>query len=71
MENLEKQCRGTHLQGRNVDAEVENRLLDVEGRRGGCGVSREVGTDACSLPRVNQQLVGACCATPGAQPGAL
>ena len=34
MENLEKRCRGTHLQGRNVDAEVENKLLDVEGEEG-------------------------------------
>ena len=62
MENLENRCRGTHLQGRNADAEVENRLLDVEGRRGGCGGSRELGADAGSPPRVNRQPAGACCA---------
>ena len=31
--NLEKQCRWTYLQGRNRDADVENRL-GIDGRAG-------------------------------------
>ena len=66
MWNLEKWCRWTYLQGRNRDADVENRPMDMCGD----GINWEIGIDVYTLPCVNQ-LVGSSCISQGAQLGAL
>ena len=35
MWNLEKWYRGSHLQSRNRDTQVENKHMDIKGERGG------------------------------------
>ena len=60
MWNLEKWYRWTYLQGRNRDADTENRCVDP----GGGGVVGWIGR----LGLAYIQLMGSCCV---AQPGAL
>ena len=46
--NLEKWYRGAYLQGRNRDADIENRLVTQSGR----GMNWESSTEMCTLPCV-------------------
>ena len=46
--NLERWYRWTYLQGRNRDADIENRLVNTMGEEEG-GMNRESNTEACTL----------------------
>ena len=47
MWDLEKWYRGTYLQSRNRDTDIENKCKDTEGVKG--EMSWEIGTDICTL----------------------
>ena len=48
MWNLEKWDRGTYLQSRNRDTDIENKYMDIkQGKEG--GMNRETGTDMYTL----------------------
>ena len=53
MWNLEKRYRGTGLQGRNRDTDVENKRTDTKGGKrrggGGGGMNWEIGIDMHTL----------------------
>ena len=54
MWNLEKWYRGTGLQGRNWDTDVENKRMDTKVGKaaaggGGGGMNWEIGIDMCTL----------------------
>ena len=46
--NLEKWCRGTYLQSRNRDTDIENKCMDTQGGRRG-GTNWEIGVDITTL----------------------
>ena len=48
MWNLEKWHRWTYLQSRNRDTDVEDKLMDTKGERGG-GMNWEIGIDIYTL----------------------
>ena len=48
MWNLEKWDRGTYLQSRNRDTDIENKYMDIKRGKEG-GMNRETGTDMYTL----------------------
>ena len=54
MWNLEKWYRGTYLQSRNRDTDVENKRMDTKGGKGGGGMNWETGIDIYALRRIKQ-----------------
>ena len=58
------------MQGRNRDADVENRYVDIQGEEEG-GTNWEIRTDIYTLSCVKRELVGSCCIAQGAQLSAI
>ena len=58
------------MQGRNRDADVEDKYVDIEGEEEG-GTNWEIRTDRYTPSCVNRELVGDCCRAQGAQLSAI
>ena len=70
MESRKKWYWWTSFQGRNRETDMKNRLMDTAGDGEG-GMNWENSTELYTLSYVKWQLVGSCCITQGALPGAL